>query len=228
MDRTDRREGDLEALSRVVAALEERRSEARERLLEALNSARYERFEPSFADMLRRGPVGEAFSAREATSADKPILAIAPDLLSRPYRKWHKATKRINGSSPPEEYHDLRKKGKRLRYALELLSDIYSKKATKEIVKPLKKLQDDLGAHQDLIVVSDLLEELVTSSSSKLPPQTVFEMGILAGRHRQGTADLRASVPASKAYRVLTKGKAWKAFEKAMEKRRPTKAGKKE
>ena len=208
-----------EALSEVVAALEERRSGARERLLEALDSARYERFESSFADMLRRGPVGETVPGREPAAADTPILDIAPGLLSRSYRKWRKAAGGVNDASHPEEYHDLRKKGKRLRYALEFLSDVYGKEDTDEIVKPLKKLQDYLGEHQDLIVASDLLEELVTNG--ELPPRTAFEMGILAGRHRQEAAELRRSVAASKAYRVLRKGKAWEDFDKAMEKQRP-------
>jgi CHAD domain-containing protein len=135
-----------EALSKVVAALEERSSGVRERLPEALNSARYERFESSFFDMLRRGPAGEAIPGREPVAADAPILATAPDLLSRLYRKWRKAAKCINGSSHSEEYPDLSEKGKRLRYALEFPLDVYGKKPTEEIVQPLKKLQDDLGS----------------------------------------------------------------------------------
>jgi inorganic triphosphatase YgiF len=45
-----------EALAAVVASLERRRAEARGRMLEALDSERYARFESSFAGMLRRGP----------------------------------------------------------------------------------------------------------------------------------------------------------------------------
>jgi triphosphatase len=211
----------FEALSKAMTALEERRAEARERLLDALNSDRYERFESSFADMLRRGPVGETLQESEdRPAADEPILDAAPSLLSRPYHKWRKAAKRIkDGSSDPEEYHDLRKKGKRLRYALEFLSDVYGEEATDELVKPLKKLQDDLGRHQDLIVSGDLLEEIATSRW-RLARRTVFAMGALAGRYRQEAADLRASVPRSKTYGALKKGKTWKGFEKAMEKRR--------
>ncbi len=207
-------EGDREPLLKIVAALEKRRSEARVRLLETLDSDRYERLESSFAGMLRRG----AEEPGESPMAGEPILDAAPDLLSRPYRKWRKAAKRIrDGSSDPEEYHDLRKKGKRLRYALEFLSDVYGDE-TERLVKPLKKLQDGLGNHQDLIVAGDLLEELATHEQ-RLPRRAVFTMGALAGRHRQQAADLRASLPSSKAYRkLLKKGKAWKRFEKAMKK----------
>jgi triphosphatase len=211
-----------EPLSEVVSAVEERRDAARELLLEALDSERYARFESSFAEMLRRGPAGETGPGEGpgvSAVTGEPILAAAPGLLSRPYRKWRKAAGRINGTSRPEEYHDLRKKGKRLRYALEFLSDVYGEEATGGIVKPLKTLQDDLGRHQDLIVAAGLLEQLATEGR-KLPPRTAFAMGGLAQRNLREAADLRASLPDSDAYRALYNGKAWKDFEKVMKKQR--------
>jgi len=212
-----------EALSEVVDAIEERRNAARECLLEALDSEGYERFESSFAEMLRPGPAGETASEEllgAPPAADEPILAAAPGLLSRPYRKWRKAAGRIDGNSRPEEYHDLRKKGKRMRYALEFVTEVYGEKETSKLVKTLKTLQDNLGTHQDLIMAADLLEQLATGDR-KLPPQTVFVMGGLAERHRREAADLRTTLPTSKAYRTLHEGKKWKDFEKVMKKRRP-------
>jgi CHAD domain-containing protein len=211
-----------EPLSEVVSAVEERRDAARELLLEALDSERYARFESSFAEMLRRRPAGETGPGEGpgvSAVTGEPILAAAPGLLSRPYRKWRKAAGRINGTSRPEEYHDLRKKGKRLRYALEFLSDVYGEEATGGIVKPLKTLQDDLGRHQDLIVAAGLLEQLATEGR-KLPPRTAFAMGGLAQRNLREAADLRASLPDSDAYRALYNGRAWKDFEKVMKKQR--------
>jgi hypothetical protein len=59
-------------------------------------------------------------------------------------------------------------------------------------------------------------------------------MGSLSERHLQEAASLRTSLPRSKPYRALIKGKKWEGFEKAMEKRqrsvekvRSKKAGKK-
>jgi triphosphatase len=199
-------EEDREPLSKALGALEKRRVPARETLLDALDSERYYRFESSFATFLQQGPTADGY-------ADEPVLAVAPDLLSRPHRKWRKAAGRVDGTSSPEEYHDLRKKGKRLRYALEFLSGVYSKKVTDKIIDPLKTLQDDLGKHQDLIVSADLLKQLATKGS-KLPLETAFAMGVLAERNLQEAAHSRASLPDSKAYRKLLKGKAWKDLEK--------------
>ena len=51
----------------------------------------------------------------------------APPLISTRFRKWRKAAGRLDDSSPPDDFHDLRKKGKRLRYALEFVSEVYGK-----------------------------------------------------------------------------------------------------
>ncbi len=209
-------EENREAFSEVVKALKERRVEARERMLGALNSDRYDRFVSSFAGMLRRGPEGEEC---EEGVANEPIVVVAPDLVSRRFKKWRKAGKDLSEESPPEEYHEFRKEGKRLRYALEFLKDVYGEKATVGLVKPLKELQDGLGRHQDLIVAAELLENVV-ADTRRLSPRTAFAMGSLSERNLQEAADLRASLPRSKPYRALVKGKKWEGFEKAMEKQR--------
>ena len=203
-------EEDREAFGGIVEAVKDRRVDARERMLEALNSDRYERLVSSFEEMLRRGPEQED---RGEGLADEPITAVAPDLVSRRYRKWRKTGKHLTEESPPEDYHELRKEGKRLRYALEFLTDVYGDKPTGKLVKPLKELQDGLGRHQDLIVAADLLAS-IAAGSRRLSPRTAFAMGVLAERHLREAADLRASLPGTKPYRVLTKGKAWKDLEK--------------
>ena len=79
-------------------------------MLEALDSNRYERFVSSFTGTLRRG---------RSPGPTGPILEEAPDLVLRRYKKVRKDVKALTEDSPPEDFHDLRKKGKRLRYALE-------------------------------------------------------------------------------------------------------------
>ena len=223
-------EEDREAFGEVVKALEGRRDEARERMLEELDSDRYDRFVSSFAGMLRRSPEGEE---HEEGLANEPIVAVAPDLVSRRYKKWRKAGKDLSDESPPEDYHEFRKEGKRLRYALEFLTDVYGEKPTTRLVKPLKELQDGLGRHQDLIVAAELLEN-VAADARRLSSRTAFAMGALSERHLHEATGLRVSLPRSKPYRALVKGKKWEGFEKAMEKRqrsvekaRAKKAGKK-
>ncbi|CAA9436432.1 MAG: Adenylate cyclase [uncultured Rubrobacteraceae bacterium] len=209
-------EEDSGTFGEVVEALKKRRAEARERMLEALDSDRYERFVSSFAGMLRRDPEGEE---RGEGLANEPITAVAPDLVSRRYKKWRKSGKHLSEESPAEDYHELRKEGKRLRYALEFLTDVYGEKPTMGLVKPLKELQDGLGRHQDWIVAAELLENVATDAR-RLSPRTAFAMGALSERHLHEAAGMRATLPRSKPYRALIKGKKWEEFEKSMDKRR--------
>jgi len=195
---------DGEVLEEVVAVLEERRVEARRRMLETLDSNRYERFIPGFSGTLRRG---------RNPAPTRSILEDAPDLVRRRYKKVRKAADGLAEDSPPQQFHDLRKKSRRLRYALEPLQEIYGKPA-KKMVKLLKRLQDDLGEHQDLVVATKLMEEL--GSDGDLPPRTVFSMGSMAGRYTRDTAKMRTDFLGSKALHALRRGKRWKKLRREM------------
>ncbi|HET7271489.1 MAG TPA: CHAD domain-containing protein, partial [Rubrobacter sp.] len=149
--------------------------------------------------------------------AREPITTAAPPLVSRRYRKWRKAAKRLDTTSSPEAFHDVRKKGKRLRYSLEFVSEVYGKPVQK-LVKPLKALQDDLGDHQDAIVASRYLRDLgTTTGGTRVQRGAAFTMGVYSERCAREAAGLRSRVPDSKPFRALTKGKKWKKFEKIME-----------
>jgi len=207
-----------ESLEEIATVLEEQRGEARRRMLETLDSSRYERLVSGFAGTLRRG---------RSPAAAEPILEAAPGLIRRRHKKARKAADGLSEDSPPEDFHDLRKKGRRLRYALEPLQEIYGRPA-KKMVDLLKELQDDIGEQQDLVVAAQMLAEGATPEegvAGNLPPQTIFSMGSMAGRYARDAAQMRAAVPGSKAFRALGRGsKEWKRLRKAMKKRTGEKA----
>jgi CHAD domain-containing protein len=209
-------EQDREPLQALRAVLVEQRKKQRKAMLRKLDSRRYARLVESFGEFLRRGP------SRRAQASRQPILDAAPSLVRKPYRKVRKLGDLLTKESSGEEHHELRKKGKRLRYALEFLSDIYGDPA-KDLIKPLKKLQDVLGDHQDAEVATSHLRELSVAKgrSPKLPPETVFVMGGIAHRYELQARDLRAQFP--KAYKEI-KGKPWKKLKGAMERCRPEEA----
>jgi CHAD domain-containing protein len=99
---------------------------------------------------------------------------------------------------------------------LEPLQEIYGKPAQK-MVKLLKKIQDDLGDHQDLIVATGLMEELGVAGDR--PPQVAFSMGSMAERYGREAAEIRAGFLGSKPLRTLEDGKPWKNLRKKLEKR---------
>ena len=216
-----KREADEESsgfLDKILTITHKRREVARKDMLEVLDSVRYERLLSSFAQMLRLGPAAELELAQANGNrrATEPVTATAPALISRRYRKWRKAAKRLDETSPPEAFHDVRKKGKRLRYTLEFVSEVYGK-PVKKLVGPLKTLQDDLGDHQDAIVAAGYLRELgTTTGEGRVPRGVAFTMGVYSERCAREAKDLRSAVPDSKPFRVLTKGSKWKKFEKSV------------
>jgi CHAD domain-containing protein len=67
----------------------------------------------------------------------------------------------IDRSSPAEDYHELRKQGKELRYLLELFATpLYPEEVVKPMVRNLKALQDTLGRHQDREIQVAMLRSL--------------------------------------------------------------------
>ncbi len=191
----------------VVTALEERRVEARRRMLQALDSNRYERFIANFSGTLRRG---------RSPAPAGPILEVAPGLVRRRYKKVRKDVEALGEDSPPEDFHDLRKKGRRLRYAVEPLQGIYGKPAEK-MVKLLKNVQDELGVKQDLIVAAQSMEELALAGD--LPPRAVFALGTMAGRYASEAAEIQARFLRSTEFRALQSGKPWERLRKAMQRK---------
>jgi CHAD domain-containing protein len=215
-----KREADEEtskSLDKILGIPQKRRAEARKSLLAALDSDRYERLETSFAEMLRRGPGGEVSRADGHGPAGEPIASVAPALISRRYRRWMKGAKRLDASSSPEAFHDTRKKGKRLRYTLEFVSEIYGEPVQK-LVGPLKALQDGLGDHQDAVVAARYLRELGTrTGGSRVPRAVAFTMGVYSERCAREAKGLGCALPYSEPFRALTKDKRWKEFEKVLE-----------
>ena len=204
------------SLDRILGITGKRRAEARENMLAVLDSDRYETLESSFAQMLRRGPEREVVQTNGQDLTGEPITAIAPALISRRYRKWRKSARRLDASSSPEAFHDTRKKGKRLRYTLEFVSEVYDEPVQKLVV-PLKALQDDLGDHQDAVVAAGFLRELGTETGgTRVPRGVAFVMGVYSERCAREAKDLRSVVSDSKPFRVLTKGKEWKKFERVL------------
>ena len=196
-------EADRHALARLRALLVDARAEARRDMLEALDSPRYERCVRRLGTLLRT-----------RTGARTPsALVAAPELVERRHRALRKAARRIGPDAEPEVYHRLRIVGKRFRYALEFLADVYPG-ATKPLVRRTTSLQDLLGGYQDADVAIGRLRRLADERGTELGPATVFAMGEIAERYRSGMDDLRGRAAPAVA---RLQGKRWKELRKRLE-----------
>ncbi len=204
-------EADRQPLDALRTLLDEQRAAARTEMLAVLDSRRYQGFVERFGRTLRSGR-----TPRSGPPA-VPARTAAPELIESRFRRFRKAAARIDQQSRPTEYHRLRIRAKRLRYALEFLADLYPGH-TRPMIKRLVALQDLLGLNQDAEVAIERLRRIVAERGGELPPATVFAMGEIAERYRQTGTELRARFPA--AYSRV-KGKSWKALRREIDEQRP-------
>jgi CHAD domain-containing protein len=116
-----------------------------------------------FADALvewRALAASRAGVAAERPRAGLPIEAVAGDRIRSVYRRMVRDGRAIDDGSAPEALHDLRKRGKELRYLLELFGGLFPGPVVKPMVSALKSLQDVLGRFQDRAVQAELLRGL--------------------------------------------------------------------
>jgi CHAD domain-containing protein len=172
---------DRDAFRAALGSLRTERSAARRRLVEELDSERYLRLLDDFER-----------TARElAPSGDGASLT---DLVDRQARKLRKKAKSLSKDPADEDLHNLRKAGKRTRYAAELAGDT-------KLVKRAKRLQDELGEHQDAVVAAERLRELAAAGDAPL----AFAAGRIAEWEEGRRLEARKRWP-----------KAWRRLKKAL------------
>lgn len=176
-------EPEREALAPLVELLQGRRREVRERMLAGLDSRAFALLLSDVTAMLGGGP----------PEGSPPTAVEAPKLIKRRNRRFRELADALTPESPPAEYHALRLRGKRLRYALEFFVAPYGPEAERA-VRALQQLQDVLGAHQDAEVATQQLRDLIESEHA-LPLRTAYAMGALAERQHLGMAETAALVP---------------------------------
>ncbi|MGI8662594.1 MAG: CHAD domain-containing protein [Acidimicrobiales bacterium] len=119
--------------------------------------------------------------------AERNLAEVAAHRIRAEHRKLVRDGEAIEDASPATALHDLRKRGKELRYLLELFGQLLDRRRTDSFVKALKGLQDVLGEFQDTEVQIRALrgwaDELAASGNTGAP--TVMAMGELVERLQQ-------------------------------------------
>lgn len=211
----DARPADAEALAQLGTLLREHWAEARVELLQALDSPRYERLVSALAALLRTGPSSRLAGAR----APAPEVV---DAIVELQRKAGKAAKRAGISHLPADYHQLRIRCKRLRYALEYVSEVFEGRVA-AYRKHIVSLQTILGNLQDAEVASTRLRSMAgadapgASVGGDLGPAAIFVMGQLAERYDEMARRILEQIPHELG---LVKGSDWRELHAFMEERR--------
>jgi CHAD domain-containing protein len=96
-------------------------------------------------------------------TADRRARKVLPPLVAKAYRKARKAARSARrmtpGSDQDAALHLVRRRAKRLRYAIETVEPVVGKRA-RRLRRRTKDVQGLLGDHHDLVVLRPVLREL--------------------------------------------------------------------
>ncbi len=147
-------------------------------MLEALRSERYFALLATLEGAAAAPPAGDGgVSLRKAARKEFGRLAKAMDELA---------------AEPSDKaVHRARIKGKRARYAAELLEDDLGS-AGKRLIAAAKTFQDVAGEHQDAVVAEERIRKLLRGKRAQ---RTALAAGILIAGERERRARTAAALP---------------------------------
>lgn len=173
----------------------ERRRELKQ-VVKMLTSASYQRnmaeLQEKFRSTDRLAPGPKAMTAS---------LPFATHLIWARYSKVCQIARKIDRSTPDEEVHELRIQCKKLRYLMEFFAGLFPQRMLKDLIKPLKRLQDNLGNFNDFSVQQESLQAFLTTYAKSHRNGNIIAMaesiGALIILLRQKQAEERAQVTQS-------------------------------
>jgi CHAD domain-containing protein len=183
--------------------LEQRRRKEFRALARGLRSARFTGLIGQWRARLVSIQQGSAVPARvsrgrsvqdhEAAGGTAGLLAAERTRVA--FAKVARRGAAITADTPAEALHDLRKRCKELRYALEFFAPLYDAAGYAKVVGDLKRLQDCLGEFQDTEVQIGEIRVLAAAmlAAREAPAVTLLAMGEvtagIAARQRAARAD---------------------------------------
>ncbi|MBB4265540.1 CYTH and CHAD domain-containing protein [Roseospira visakhapatnamensis] len=177
-------------LARLRALFSARRDARYRDALAAVGDARFTRLILGLGAWIEGGDWLD--DPRRAKARAAPVAAFARATLERRRRKVRKAGRRFDGLTP-EARHDLRILVKKLRYTGEFFAGVFGTKVARPVLKDLARLQDQLGALNDVAVAGALLRETLAEHSPDAGPaeeaERAWGAGLVTGWHRRDAAD---------------------------------------
>jgi CHAD domain-containing protein len=163
---------------------------AHDRLVALLDSERYRRLAEQWRAFLTEAPAGSLL----ARNAERPAREVASERIWEVYRRMVKRGCAIGSDTSAAALHDIRIRGKKLRYLLEFFRSLYSEEAIARLVAELKRLQDNLGDFNDYRVQRQSLERFAAEMAEEgsAPVRTQLAMGRLLALLEAGQAAERS------------------------------------
>lgn len=171
---------DTSAAHRLLRTMERSRSRVRRTLLKAIDAPRYATLLDCFE---------ETIASLQPSGDETPLRTLA----DRELEKLRRDAKPLGDNAEDEQLHELRKRGKKVRYAYELAG-------VDKVVRRAKQFQDVLGGYQDSVVAEERLRALAADA----PADQAVAAGLLVAGEQRRRAEARDGWRA-----------AWKALDRA-------------
>jgi CHAD domain-containing protein len=139
----------------------------------------------------------------EPPDGGPPIKAFARKRLKSRWRRVVRPARRF-GRLTDGERHALRIQVKKLRYGLDALWPATDGEGAGEMLKRLGRLQDQLGALNDVAVAEVTLRGLVADARADAGPDMAWAAGLVLGWHRR--AAMEQSAAAAETLKAVMKG----------------------
>ena len=163
------------ALDRFRQVVADRRAAARDEMVAHLAGPRAADLVADVAGWAAGGCPGEA------AHAGRPLGIVVAHRLRRAHRRVVEDGRTIDGSSGAERLHELRKDAKRVRSIFDVFGPVFPADDAARFVRVLRRLQDELGRHQDAAVHAARIEELGAGSDD--PAVRAVATGLAAALH---------------------------------------------
>jgi CHAD domain-containing protein len=135
-------------------------SERAEMLAKLSDHLRSKSYDEEFARLVKL--FGSRKKLTRGPNADLSAKAYAGVLIWKRYRKVCEIASAIDADTTDTEVHTLRIHCKKLRYLMEFFAPLFPQEQINSLLKPLKRLQDNLGLFNDYAVQQDSLSILLS------------------------------------------------------------------
>jgi inorganic triphosphatase YgiF len=180
--------GWMELQSQVLETVRAQRSQAAQALL----SQRYTRTLLTLGVWMQQVAMDDtaAAGADDGNPLSQPASSYALHVLQRLHKKMVQRADKASDTDP-RTVHRLRIAGKRARYAMEFFKSLYRKGGARRYLDAMSGLQDQLGAHNDLVVADRLLLELQQRHAGSAAA-LAYVRGYLQAQREREVADVSA------------------------------------
>jgi inorganic triphosphatase YgiF len=152
----------------LMAAAEARRKIGYDNVAELLGRVDTTRFVLSAAAFVAARGWRNAVSGAELSRLTEPVTGFAVACLARLHHRVKKRGRKLM-DLPPEQRHAVRIALKNLRYSAEFLSNLFGpREAVRSYTRATARLQEALGNFNDIIMVTDLIEQLDVHAEASL------------------------------------------------------------